>query len=139
MLVVAVEDLDVDARCRHLAGELTQLAGFPLTQALDHHVALAEDAQTSRHEGRAGDDGVLDEKVTDPSAIDDKGTAPFDADPGLTQRLTHGCKGSRVILELDGQILHEPAPLLSLGAASTSSMVGSQRIGTQHELAMTQC
>jgi len=44
MIVVAVQDLNVDARLGHPPRDLAELPGFGLVQSLDEHVTLCENA-----------------------------------------------------------------------------------------------
>jgi hypothetical protein len=53
-VVIAVADFDVDAGVGHAARELSKLTRNRLLQALDHHVALPEHADTRRFRWRRG-------------------------------------------------------------------------------------
>lgn len=89
MIVVAVEDFDVDAGVGHAAGELAELAGFGLIEALDEDVVDRENLDARGFERIVRGVAVLKQKVRDAAAVDDPGAAAFDAHAGAAERVAH--------------------------------------------------
>src|SRR5258707_1285127 len=106
MVVVAVEDLDVDAGLGHATGEEAELAGQVLLQADGDDVALGDDTDALRFERAAGAGAILEQEVGDAAAVDDPGAAPLDADAGAPQAFAHLGEGGRAVLEGDRQVFH---------------------------------
>ena len=110
VIVVAVEDLDVDAGLRHPAREQAELTGHVLLQSLNEHFPFREDSDAGGLERLAGGGSVSKEEMSDASAVHDPGPSPLDAHSGATQSLTHLRESARPVFQSDGQILHGVIP-----------------------------
>jgi hypothetical protein len=106
MSVVAVEHLDVHPGACHTARELAQLPGLTLVQALDQHLALAEDGNASRFQRSPGSGPIGKQEVRDAMTVDDEGTATFDAHSGSAKGFAHFRQGAGAVVESDTQIFH---------------------------------
>ena len=106
MIVIAVLHLDIHPRLGHPSGDLTELTGLALAQALDEDIPHGNDADACGCEDLARLLAVLEEKVCDSHAAGEEDSATFDAHPGPAQGLAHVGERARPVLQLDGQILH---------------------------------
>ena len=105
--MVAVEDLDVDARRRHPATELAKLTRLLLVEPLDEHVSLFDHLDACRLERRASGGGVLDQEMGDAAAVDDERTAALDAHARSPQGVSHLGQCPGPVLEGDRQVFHD--------------------------------
>ncbi len=80
MVVIAVENLDVDASVGHPAADLAELAGFVLPETLDEHLTYGEHAKAGGDEGVPRRGPVGHKEVGRAAAVDDPGAATLDAD-----------------------------------------------------------
>src|SRR5262245_21297760 len=117
MVVVAVQDLDIDAGLRHAPGQHAELAGNRLLEPLHDHLALGEHLDAGRLERAPGRGAVCKEKVCPACGPHDPCATALDAHSGATERFAHVRERTRSILELDGQIPHQ----------AFSTMTGSTR------------
>lgn len=106
-LMVAVLNLDVHAGFRHAARELAQLAGLSLIQSLQHDVIFRKDAETGCFERLPGGGPVCKQKVAYSLSVYRERTPAFEAHFRASQRLAHLRQLSRLVPQLDSQILHE--------------------------------
>ena len=88
VIVVAVKDLDVDARLGHPSRDLAELTWFSLVQSQDDDVAYFQNVNARRFERFASGLSILEEKVS-ALTVDYEGATTFDAHPGAAQRLAH--------------------------------------------------
>jgi len=101
MIVVAVLDLDVDARVRHPARDLSELAGLVLPQALNQDLVYSADANPYGLERTTRRFAVLDQEMRDTNTSREKRTSPFDAHPSVAERFAHARELAGPVLELD--------------------------------------
>lgn len=92
MIVVAVEDLDVDARVGHPARNLAELTWRSLVQSLDQDLPFFQNMDACRFKRFASGRAILEEKVRNALAVDNEGASALDAHSRAAQRLAHLCK-----------------------------------------------
>jgi len=102
VLVVAVKNLNIDARVGHAAGEFAKLPRFVLPQPLDEDFALVKYPDTCRFQGATGDCSIVKQKMRHTLAIDNKGAAALDAHASASQGVAHVGEGSGTVLQCDG-------------------------------------
>jgi hypothetical protein len=110
VIVVAVEDLDIDAGVSHPAREQTELAGHVLLQSLNEHLSILENPDASFLERRAGGRSVHEKEVGYAAAVHHPSSSALDAHPGAAQSLSHLGESSRPVFQGDRQISHPVTP-----------------------------
>ncbi len=106
VIVVAIEDLDVDAGVRHPAADLAELTWLGLVEPLDDNVSLRQNRDSGILERAPGGGSVLEEEVGHATALDDERAAALDADTGAAERVAHIGERARAIVEKDREIFH---------------------------------
>lgn len=110
MIVIAVKDLDIDARIGHTAGQLAELTRLGLIESLDENVVHGEYSDACRFERVARGVAVLKQKVRDAASVvggmDDPRAAAFDAHAGAAEGVAHFGECAGTIIKRDGEILH---------------------------------
>ncbi len=99
MIVIAVEDLDVDAGLGHFSRNFSKLARFSLVQSLYKNLPLFNnpDARGLQRIPRLG--SILNEKVGYAVTVDDPCSSPLNAYPSLAKCLSHVGQCARAIFE----------------------------------------
>jgi hypothetical protein len=131
VVVIAVKNLDVDACLGHPARELAQLAGLRLTQALHEHFTLRDNADSCRLKRSAGRSAIVEEKVSDALAVDDKGATTLNAHSSAAERIAHFSESARPVIESDRKVFQ--CDLRSMGAGHLARSVGRRAYGNHFE------
>jgi len=105
MVVVAVQNLDVDARLGHPARQQAELTGQVLLQSLNQHFPLGENLNAGRFQRPAGARSVGKEKMGHALPGHDPGPSTFDAHARAAQSLAHLGEGARSVRQGDRQVL----------------------------------
>ena len=99
MIVIAVNGLDVDACFSHQSSYLSELARFLLIQTLNQHLSFCDHAYARSLQRRAGRCPIVEEKVGNAFAVNDKGAAALDAYARATQRFAHLGERTRPVFQ----------------------------------------
>ena len=92
MIVVAVENLDIDASFAHAARQRAELTRHILLQPLNEHFPFLEDSDPGRLQCPARGRTVREEEMSDPAAIHDPSPSTLDAHPGAAQSLPNSAR-----------------------------------------------
>lgn len=106
MIVVAVLHTDIHPRLSHPPRDLAELTRLTLTQSLDDHIVLLNDANARSVERFACCSGVTEKEVRDADAFDDEHPTALDAHSCTAERLAHFRERAGPIIELDAEIFH---------------------------------
>src|SRR5439155_19618119 len=85
VIVIAVENLDVDARVGHSSGELAELTGDVLLQPLHQHLALGKDLDAGGLERLARGRTVMEREFAGPVPPTTHRPTPSDPHPAPPQ------------------------------------------------------
>jgi hypothetical protein len=101
-----------------------------LIQALDEHFAHVEDADVCGLEGGARGWSIGDQEVRDADAVNDEGSAAFDAYTRAAEGLAHASESAGLIRQGDRQIFHEAGLFLQRNCARETRPVDACVRGT---------
>src|SRR4029078_11161177 len=120
---------DIHARRRHPPGQLAELSGHALLEALHDDFAARRHVESGVVERSPRSIAVAKQEVRDAPAADRPRAAALDADSRRAERAAHRSERTRLGVEMDVEVEHRHASwpscarLLSAGTASRRSWV----------------
>jgi hypothetical protein len=102
VIMVAVEDLNVDAGLRHPLRQLTELPWLSLIQSLNQNVTLFDDLNAGSFQRLAGSGPICEEEVGHTLAINDERAAALNAYSGAAQGVAHLGQCAGTVFKRDG-------------------------------------
>jgi len=101
MIMIAVEDLDVDAILGHPAGQLPELSRDGLVEALRDDLSHTRDADARRFKGVPCGVAIFEQEVGYSLTLDDERSTALHAHAPASQRLTHLRQRARPVVQGD--------------------------------------